>query len=97
MDEVLSEEVIERFIERHPDWKLTNGKWLVKKYRFENYLNGIEFASEVGQLSESFQHHPYITVNYKLVTVKLTTWSLSGLTQTDLKMAVLFDEAFSKL
>lgn len=97
MGEKLSKEAIERFLTRHQDWKLMNGKWLIKKYRFNDYLHGIQFVSEVGQLAESFQHHPYMTVNYKLVTVKLTTWSLGALTQTDLKMAVLFDEAFSKL
>ncbi|SDM58169.1 4a-hydroxytetrahydrobiopterin dehydratase [Fictibacillus solisalsi] len=97
MTELLTLQEIDRFASRYPEWKLIPGKWMVKKYKFDNYLDGIEFVSEVGQLAESFQHHPHITINYKLVTLKLSTWNVNGLTQADIKMAVLFDEAFSKL
>ncbi|MGC4375328.1 4a-hydroxytetrahydrobiopterin dehydratase [Fictibacillus sp. Mic-4] len=95
--ERLNSQDIEKQLNKHQDWKLTGGKWLVKEYRFEEYLKGIQFAEEIGQLSESFNHHPVITIDYKRVTIKLTTKDVSGLTELDFKMAKLYDEAFKKL
>lgn len=77
-----------------PKWKLTKEKWIERKYHFLDYLNGIEFIQEIAQLSENVNHHPFISIDYKLVTVKLTSWNAKGLTTLDFELASKYDELF---
>ncbi|WP_408010637.1 4a-hydroxytetrahydrobiopterin dehydratase [Pseudalkalibacillus sp. A8] len=72
-------------------WKLTDEKWITKKYRFSDYLDGIDFVTQIANLSEEVQHHPLISIDYKLVTVKLCSWQANGLTDVDFKLAADYD------
>lgn len=75
-------------------WKLEDEKWIIKKYRFQNYLDGIKFVSEIAYLSEEANHHPLISIDYKLVTVKLSSWQAKGLTELDFKLAIDYDRCY---
>ncbi len=70
-------------------------KWLVKRYRFREYLDGIGFVNRIAELAERMNHHPMIAIDYKMVTVKLTSWSAGGLTELDFNAAAAFDQTFS--
>ncbi|WP_281883737.1 4a-hydroxytetrahydrobiopterin dehydratase [Paenibacillus sp. YYML68] len=70
-------------------------KWIVKSYRFPAFMDGIAFVGEAARLSEAANHHPMIAIDYKKVTLRLTTWSAGGLTELDLELAARFDEAYA--
>ncbi|MNW60592.1 pterin-4-alpha-carbinolamine dehydratase [compost metagenome] len=57
---------------------------------------GIAFVDEVAAISEAFNHHPYITIDYKTVTLRLTSWDDGGITAVDIKEAHQYNEAFEK-
>lgn len=95
--EKLNEAAIQDKLTENPNWKLTGEKWIERKYRFQDYLNGIEFVQNVAQLSEKKNHHPFISIDYKLITVKLTSWRAKGLTDLDFTLAQLYDELYLQI
>ncbi len=90
MERLTEEQVLEQ-LEKLQGWFLQDEKWIVKKYRFKEYLDGIDFVSQIAKISEDIQHHPLISIDYKLVTVKLSSWQAKGLTDLDFKLAADFD------
>ncbi|MDR4948806.1 4a-hydroxytetrahydrobiopterin dehydratase [Neobacillus cucumis] len=95
MAKKLSLSEIDQALLELPGWKL-DGKFLVKKYRFGEFLNGVAFVNEIAQLSEEKNHHPFIAIDYKLVTLRLTSWRSGGLTDLDVALAKVYDEFYEK-
>lgn len=78
-------------------WKLVEDKFIAKRYRFRDFLTGIQFVNKVAEYAEDIQHHPFISIDYKMVTMKLTSWNAKGLTELDLKCAHHYDEIYKQL
>ncbi|MDF2959107.1 MAG: pterin-4-alpha-carbinolamine dehydratase [Paenibacillus sp.] len=91
----LTEEEIAAWLGRLSGWnREEDGKWIVKKYRFADYLSGIAFVERVARIAElELNHHPLISIDYKMVTLRLTSWHASGLTDLDFEAAASFDKA----
>ncbi|MBU6079833.1 MULTISPECIES: 4a-hydroxytetrahydrobiopterin dehydratase [Allobacillus] len=94
--ELLSEEQIEQELEKLSNWKRIDEKWIRRRYKFENYLLGIEFVSKVAAYAEGKQHHPNIAIDYKVVTLKISSWEMQGITDLDIEMANYFDELYEQ-
>jgi 4a-hydroxytetrahydrobiopterin dehydratase len=93
MEKLLPSEVQEK-LSSVPDWRLTDEKWIERKYRFRDYLKGIEFVNLAANLSEQFNHHPFISIDYKVVTLRISSWNARGLTALDFELAVKYDEFY---
>lgn len=91
----LTEEQIEERLAASGGWKREDGKWIVKKYRFRTFLGGIDFVNLIAQASEQLNHHPFISIDYKMVTLRMTTWRDGGLTELDFTAAAAFDRAYA--
>ncbi|MDQ0196400.1 4a-hydroxytetrahydrobiopterin dehydratase [Paenibacillus wynnii] len=76
-------------------WKLDNES-MVRKYMFNEFMKGIAFVDEVATISEAFNHHPHITIDYKAVILRLTSHNEGGITSVDIREAHEFNEAFEK-
>ncbi|WP_264740482.1 4a-hydroxytetrahydrobiopterin dehydratase [Cytobacillus firmus] len=90
----LSEEEIARHLSTLPDWKRKDSKWIERRYRFKEYLEGIAFVNKIADLAEKENHHPFITIQYKMVIVSLTSWSENGLTGLDFKLVRQIDDVY---
>ncbi|MFC3477222.1 4a-hydroxytetrahydrobiopterin dehydratase [Halobacterium litoreum] len=78
--------------DRLPDgWEL-DGDEIARIYEFDDYLAGVAFASEVGEISEEQFHHPEIRIRYEEVEVRFTSHEAGGVTEQDLDMAARCDE-----
>ncbi|WP_256760384.1 4a-hydroxytetrahydrobiopterin dehydratase [Cohnella sp. WQ 127256] len=74
------------------DWKLEDdGKWIVCKRLFPTFLEAIAFVNQVASIAEDMNHHPFIGIDYRRVTIRLTTWNSRGLTILDLNSARAYD------
>lgn len=83
-----------------PMWKVTEAdgvKRLRRTFDFDNYLDGVEFASRVGKAANDQDHHPTITIRYKKVDVEWYTHAVKGLHRNDFVMAAKSDEMFLAL
>lgn len=96
MEKLTPSEVTEK-LSTVPAWKLTDEKWIERKYRFRDYLNGIDFVQQVANLSEKSNHHPFISIDYKVVTIRISSWNAKGLTVLDFELAQKYDEFYQQV
>ncbi|WP_409342344.1 4a-hydroxytetrahydrobiopterin dehydratase [Paenibacillus sp. MBLB4367] len=90
---ILSEDQIAVRLNAENGWELVDEKWIVKRYRFRKFLDGVAFVQRVAQTAERLNHHPLIAIDYKLITLRLTSWHAGGLTELDFTAAAEFDRA----
>ncbi|WP_114575433.1 4a-hydroxytetrahydrobiopterin dehydratase [Saliphagus sp. LR7] len=91
MAELLSDDEIE---EQAPDEWHREDDEIVRSYGFDDYLAGVDFASEVGKIAEEEFHHPEIRIEYEEVEVRFTSHEEGGITDADVEMAELVDGAY---
>ena len=84
MAELLSDDEVE---ERLPEGWERDGDEIVRTYEFDDYLKGVAFASEVGELAEEQFHHPEIRIRYEEVEVRFTSHEEGGITTQDVELA----------
>ena len=86
-----SSEIIEYKKLVSEQWIVEDSKHLLKEFKFDLYLDAIEFSNKVANLSEEQGHHPFIHINYKLVKIILFTHKINGLHENDFLMASKID------
>ncbi|WP_036746431.1 4a-hydroxytetrahydrobiopterin dehydratase [Paenibacillus sp. UNC451MF] len=92
----LNEEEIAYKLERAAGWSREDVNWIVKTFRFDAYMEGIQFVQEIARISErELNHHPLIAIDYKLVRLRLTSWRAGGLTDLDFAAASRYDAVFN--
>ncbi len=64
-----------------------NGDAITRTYTLPTFPAALVFACAVGNLAERADHHPDILIQYKKVTLTLSTHSEGGLTQKDFDLA----------
>jgi 4a-hydroxytetrahydrobiopterin dehydratase len=93
----LSEAALSQKLEPLEHWNLKKEKWIVRRYRFKDYLEGIRFVNKLAEAAEEVNHHPFITIQYKLVIVELTSWSEKGLTDLDFDLANQYENMYMEM
>ena len=89
MADVLADDEIEG---RAPEGWTHEDEEIVRVYEFEEYLDGVAFASEVAELADEEVHHPEIRIRYDEVEVRLTSHEEGGVTEQDVELADRFDD-----
>ncbi|MFB6205566.1 MAG: 4a-hydroxytetrahydrobiopterin dehydratase [Haloglomus sp.] len=89
MADLLSDEEIE---ERLPDGWTHEDDHIARTYEFDAYLEGVGFAAGAGGLAEEAFHHPTLTVEWREVTVELTSHEEGGVTTKDIDLAERLNE-----
>ena len=75
-----------------PHGWLRDGERLQKFHRFPSFKRAMAFVNAVAELAEQHNHHPDITINYRSVTLLLTTHDTGGLTDKDFTLATAINE-----
>lgn len=86
MSKLLSEEEIGAALANAPEWRQT-GDEIYRSFNLPSFPAALLFAAAVGHLAERSDHHPDILIQYKKVTLKLSTHSEGGLTEKDFSLA----------
>lgn len=73
------------------EWQ-QDGDEIVRVYEFEEYLDGVAFATDVAEIADEEFHHPEIQVRFDEVEVRLTSHEAGGVTDQDIEMAERFDD-----
>ncbi len=71
-------------------WEI-DGDRLRKRYALDSFLAAIAFVNRVAALAEAADHHPDILIEYRNVTLTLTTHDESGLSARDFSLAARID------
>ncbi len=64
---------------------------LERVFTFRNFRDALSFTDKVGELAESFAHHPAILTEWGRVTVTWWTHKIRGLHRNDFVMAAKTD------
>lgn len=91
-------ELDDKLQELVPEWKKdVNEKGVPFIYRVHHapaFMAGIDFVGRVAEAAEANNHHPDILINYKRITVRYWTHTVSGVTLADVQMAEKIDPLF---
>ena len=75
-----------------PDWNI-EGDEITRTYECGSFREAVALVAKVADLAEEQNHHPHIAIDWRKVTLRLTTHSAGGLTQKDFTLAVACDAA----
>jgi 4a-hydroxytetrahydrobiopterin dehydratase len=89
---LLTETEIAEGLQALSGWQVEEGKTMVKKYMFPSFPQAISFVNKVAEIAERMNHHPFISIDYRRVTFRLTTWHSGGITKLDMESADAYDE-----
>ncbi len=83
---LLSEAEIAERLKSLEGWE-RRGNEIVKVYKNKNFVESLGFVTKVAILAEKADHHPDILIQYRNVTLTLSTHSKGGLTEKDFNLA----------
>jgi len=73
-------------------WEVKDERILEATIRFDDFVNAMAFANEVGKLAEEAGHHPELCVTWGRVTIRIWTHAIDGLSRNDFILAARIDE-----
>jgi len=91
----LTTEAVQVALKKLPGWILKD-EAIGKQYTWPSFPDAIKFVNQVADLAEHADHHPDILINYRRVTLTLSTHSEGGITQKDFDLAAQIEKAQSK-
>ncbi len=91
MSTVLSDADIQLALQNLPGWK-RNSNAIERVFQFDNFVQAMEFVSQIAEAAEAVNHHPDIHISYNKVTLTLVSHDSGGVTQRDTRMAGKINE-----
>ncbi|OGG07018.1 4a-hydroxytetrahydrobiopterin dehydratase [Candidatus Gottesmanbacteria bacterium RIFCSPHIGHO2_02_FULL_40_24] len=91
----LEKEKVNILLKEVSGWELVEGM-VVRKFKFKDFREAVDFVNRVADLSEEENHHPNISI-YGWNKVKLTfyTHKINGLSENDFIMAAKVNKILS--
>tara|TARA_B100000965_G_scaffold188346_1_gene157198 strand:- start:289 stop:699 length:411 start_codon:yes stop_codon:yes gene_type:complete len=87
---------IHKYLKKVDGWdvKSDNEKsyFLIKEFKFKNFLESQDFTNKVGIIAENEGHHPDISFGWGYCKVKIFTHAIKGLAESDFILAAKIDK-----
>ena len=87
---LLSDDDVRARLSTIPGWERQGGE-IRKTYAFDSFKAGMAFANRVAEIADAADHHPDILVQYRKVTLTLSSHDAGGLTERDFRLAAKID------
>lgn len=90
----VTDEEMRELMPQIPEWTPVvrdNILRLERVFKFRNFRQALEFTRQVGELAETYGHHPAILTEWGKVTVTWWTHKIRGLHVNDFVMAAKTD------
>ena len=68
--------------------------YLLKEFKFKNFLESQNFINKVGNIAENEGHHPDIRFGWGYAGIKIFTHAINGLHESDFVLAAKIDKLF---
>jgi 4a-hydroxytetrahydrobiopterin dehydratase len=94
---VITEEEAVTSVQEIAGWKIKDEKWIERRFKFQEFTGGIDFVNKIADAAEAMDHHPFISIQYKIVTLSLTSWNAGGLTALDLEAASKYNALYQDM
>jgi 4a-hydroxytetrahydrobiopterin dehydratase len=66
-------------------------------FRTGSFNKGVDFVVRIGALADAVDHHPDVDLRYPMVTVRLSTHEVDGLSERDIALAREISAAATEL
>ena len=90
MSDLLEKDELSAALKKCPEWDYEKN-YITRTVEFEEFMEGIDFVNDVGEIAEEAQHYPDISIKHTKVTLKLTTHDVGGVTDLDIQLAQRID------
>ena len=87
---LLTDAEIENGLKELNGWE-RKGNEIIRVFKNKSFVDSVGFVNKVSILAEKADHHPDILIQYKNVTLTLSTHSKGGLTEKDFNLARVID------
>ena len=87
---------IHKYLKKVDGWNVKSDDdktfYLIKEFKFENFLKSQDFINKVGGISEAEGHHPDISFGWGYAKIKIFTHAINGLHESDFVLAAKIDK-----
>ena len=87
---------IHKYLKKVDGWDVKSDKdkiyYLIKEFKFKNFLESQNFINQVGQIAETEGHHPDIWFGWGYAKIKIFTHAIKGLHESDFILAAKIDK-----
>lgn len=91
MAQRLSDDEIEEGLAGLAGWG-RDGDAIVREFDRDDFVGSVRFAEAIVGPAEDLGHHPDLEISWATVTVRITTHSEGGLTDSDFELARRIDQ-----
>ena len=87
---------IHKYLKKVDGWDVKSDDnktyYLIKDFKFKNFLESQLFVNKIGELAEKENHHPDIWFGWGYVKIKIFTHAIKGLHESDFILAAKIDK-----
>ena len=84
-------EEIHKYLKKVDGWDVesTDQKdyYIIKNFKFENFIESQKFVNKVGEIAEAEGHHPDLWFGWGYARIKIFTHAIKGLAESDFILA----------
>ena len=89
---------IHKYLKKVDGWDVKEDEsksyYLIKGFKFKNFLQSQNFVNKVGEIAEKEGHHPDIWFGWGYAKIKIFTHAIKGLVENDFILAAKIDRIF---
>ncbi|MDT4939445.1 MAG: 4a-hydroxytetrahydrobiopterin dehydratase [Pseudonocardiales bacterium] len=89
-------EIVSALAHLSPNWSGSTEK-LSRSIEFADFPTAVEFINQLAPRCEELDHHPDLALRWRWVDIELSTHSAGGVTNLDVTLAGIVDEAAATL
>ncbi|MFL2889949.1 MAG: 4a-hydroxytetrahydrobiopterin dehydratase [Pelagibacteraceae bacterium] len=87
---------IHKYLKKVDGWNVESNKeksfFIIKDFKFQNFIESQNFVNKVGQVAEKEGHHPDILYGWGYAKIKIYTHAIKGLAESDFILAAKIDK-----
>ena len=87
---------IHKYLKKVDGWDVKHENkqnyYLIKKFKFKNFLESQKFINKVSEIAELEGHHPDILFGWGYAEIKIFTHAIKGLAESDFILASKIDQ-----
>ena len=87
---------IHKYLKMVDGWEVKKDEedtyYLIKNFKFKNFLESQKFINSVGEIAEKEGHHPDIWFGWGYAKIKIFTHAIKGLHESDFVLAAKVDK-----
>ena len=87
---------IHKYLKKVDGWDVNSENkkdyYIIKDFKFNNFLESQSFVNKVGEIAEQEGHHPDIWFGWGYAKIKIQTHAINGLHESDFVLAAKIDK-----